>query len=141
MAARVIIYDAAVSALFQAGGDVTEWNFRQAKEIETLAKAMAPRRTGALSASHGMSQNRSAMGRFQTGYRVFADAPYARYVHEGTGIYGPLGRPFTGRNGWMKIPGVNPNASEAGNRRGTVVRWVKGQRAQPWLRDAALAVL
>lgn len=135
MASRVIVYESRVISLMQVG-DGARWTRGQAKDLEAAARRLAPSRTGRLRDSH-VTLPTVGSNQYQKVYRVSAMAYYAAWVHEGTGIYGPLGRPFTGRNGWMKIPGVNPNSQTRGPRVGTVVRWVQGQRPQPWLQRAA----
>jgi len=61
---------------------------RVAGAIEAEAVAVVPRRTGNLANSirKYMTSRNSAM--------VTATAPYAVFVHEGTGMYGPEKRPF-----------------------------------------------
>lgn len=136
---RVTVYDSRISSIIKVG-DGNDWLKRQATKVENMARIIAPRSSGRLAASHRTTQNRDERGRYRTGFTVSADVPYARFVHEGTGIYGPLGRPVhTGR--WMRIPGVNPNPNRRQGTTGTVVMSHRGQKPQPWLELAANIVL
>lgn len=56
---------------------------------------------------------------------VYTDAEYARYVHEGTGIYGPEGRPIRPRRARVL------SWRNGGRRR--YAASVRGQRPQPFL--------
>ena len=58
------------------------------RSIEAEARKLAPRRTGALAnaISAGMDNPLSAY--------LLSAAPYSSYLHSGTGIYGPAGRPL-----------------------------------------------
>ena len=65
-------------------------------------------------------------------FRVGTDLPYWRYVHDGTGIYGPTGQP------------IRPKHAKALRWRGPggeaiFARQVKGMRPNPFLRDAFIA--
>lgn len=64
---------------------------------------------------------------------VWSSLEYAAYVHEGTGIYGPRGRPIRPVRArvlsWDQ-PGVGR----------VFAREVRGQRPQPWLADALAEV-
>ena len=144
MPAKVIVYDEAIVRLIQRG-DGHFWIRRKANAIRGTALALAPARTGRLKGSHRVTQNRDAGGRFQTGFIISATAPYARYVHEGTG---PWIYPANGK--FLRLPGVNRTASRNSFRgpngnprpgrtgeRSTVVRKVRGQKANPWLERAA----
>lgn len=155
LATRVIVYDRRIVHLIQRG-DGKRWIHGQAKKIEGVARQIAPFRTGRLAASH-VTLPTTGSNQYSKVYRVTAMAPYARFVHEGTGIFGPLGRPIYKPRG-MVIPGMNPNprvrvyplrGRNAGlgvrysrpmlrrGKGGTFVHETKGQRAQPWLQRAA----
>lgn len=78
--------------------------------------------------------------------RIGTNLPYGRYVEEGTGIYGPRGRPIRPRSArvlrWPKV-----NNTGKGRRRykaGKTAAYafapqVKGMRPRPWLRPALAA--
>lgn len=61
---------------------------------------------------------------------VGTDVFYARYVHDGTGIYGPLGRPIRPRR--AKRLRFRPK----GSRKFVYARSVRGMVANPFLRNA-----
>lgn len=136
---RVTVFRDRIVSLIQVG-DGDRWTHKKAKQIEMRARAIAPRRTGRLSASH-VTLPTIGSNQYAKRYRVSAQAYYAQWVHGGTGIYGPLRRPITAPNGWMKIPGKNPSPNRVVGRHGTVVESHRGQRPKPWLERAALEVL
>ena len=109
-----------------------------AERVKVAAVALAPKRTGRLAASHGVEQNRDLLGRFRTGHYVFAQTPYAQYVHGGTGIYGPrhrmidIGKAMGPLYIGPQLPGGKPPR---------FIRRSRGQRPQPWLQQAADSVL
>lgn len=77
---------------------------RRADAVARRAYVLAPKRSHELANSIRASQNRDERGRFTFGYSVIASAPYARYVHEGTGPDSP---PRQSYPGMMKFPGTN----------------------------------
>ena len=133
MAHRVVVFEGTISRLVQAGSG-RRWTKRKADAIRRTAIVLAPARTGRLKGSHRTTQNRDVLGRYQTGFIVSATAPYSSYVHGGTG---PWITPKNGR--YLRIPGPNPRrpAHWKSSRTSTVVRRVRGQRANPWLLRAA----
>jgi HK97 gp10 family phage protein len=98
--------------------------------VAAAAQRLAPVRTGTLRNSITATVIRN----FEPKGVVEATAPYALFVHNGTGIYGPRGRPivpvrarvlaFPGRDGRMVF-----------------ARSVRGQRPQPFLTNALHEVL
>ena len=62
---------------------------------------------------------------------VYSDLDYARYVHEGTGLYGPTNRPIRPRR-------ARALSWRAGGQR-VFAREVRGAKPQPFLREALLA--
>lgn len=127
MSYRVQVINSRIISIVQTG-DGARWTHGKAKEIERMARLLAPKRTGRLAASHVTLPTRGS-NQYHKVYRVSAQAYYSRYVHDGT--HGPI----TGRNGWVKIP-----AARARGSRTVVVRSVRGQRANPWLARAAMLV-
>lgn len=100
--------------------------------VANLARQIAPQRTGYLANSVRMSQNREEKGRYTFGYSVVANAGYARYVHEGTGPSRRGKYP-----GAMRFYGTN---ASAGREVFTENVYHPGTRAQPFLRDALIAM-
>lgn len=136
MAYTVEVYENGIVRLIQVG-DGVRWIRSKAKAVENRARVIVPKRTGKLMASHRTTQNRSGLGRYESGFAVSADASYARYVHEGTGIHGPRHAPIVKLKG-MKIPG---RINRLGSKGDTVIYRSQGQRANPWLERAAAQVL
>ena len=128
---RVSVNSAAIESMFMPGGDVWAWGRDTGYEINAVARATAPSRTGHLRSAHGMLQVPN--GRTQVRTVVYNDADHARYVHDGT--VGPI---MSTRPGGMMI--VDP-APRSWFTRPTAVHEVRGQRAQPWLREAMEDVL
>jgi hypothetical protein len=58
---------------------------KKTQEVALAAIILAPFKTGRLSGSVRADQNRNELGQYSFGYSVSANAPYAYYVHEGTG--------------------------------------------------------
>lgn len=131
---RVIVYNTAIESLFFVGGDAYEWNLRTTRRIEAMATHKAPIRTAHLAASHGVEQNRDAIGRYQSGFKVTNDAPHAVYVALGTGIYGPTGSPIV----YSKRVGPITPPREAGP---VFIRSQLGQKPNNWIARAADIVL
>lgn len=130
MSYRVQVFNSVIISIVQTG-DGARWTHGKAKEIERMARVLAPKRTGRLAASH-VTLPTVGSNQYHKVYRVSAQAYYSRYVHEGT--TGPI----TGRNGWLKLPAGRTGAPFAAKTR--VVMLVSGQRANPWLARAAMAV-
>lgn len=130
MSYRVQVFNTVIISIVQTG-DGERWTHAKAKEIERMARVLAPKRTGRLAASH-VTLPTIGSNQYHKVYRVSAQAYYSRYVHEGT--TGPI----TGRNGWVKIPAARGGVPYSPKLR--VVRSVRGQRANPWLVRAAVAV-
>lgn len=98
------------------------------RQISTDAKHKVPVLTGFLGRSIAVDPQRW-IGPLHVGGGVTAWAKYAKFVHDGTGIYGPTGRPITAK----KPGGV---LHFFWNGREVFMRSVKGQRARPFLRNA-----
>lgn len=137
MGYRVTVHRRNIVTLVQVG-DLNRWTHGKAKEIERVARAEAPVRTGRLRDSH-VTLPTTGSNQYHKVYRISALAPYAGFVHQGTGIFGPKGTPvYIGRP--MKIPGPNPNPARTGER-STVIWSHKGQQGNNWLERAALQVM
>ncbi len=161
---RTNINNSGLLSLIQ-DGEGAHWTHDKAKAIEMRARAFAPERTGRLKASH-VTLPTTGSNQFQKVYRISALAPYAKYVHQGTGprIY-PRGQYLkiphsvynTGRTpkmvtierrtnragkGYKRETGLMASGLRARKVRGsTFVRSVAGQKPQPWLLEAAASVL
>jgi hypothetical protein len=105
-----------------------------ADEIETLAKEKVPVDTGVLR-QHPVDRKdlkRRVQGPgglvVKTELSVPSKPKYAKWVHEGTGIYGPKGVPITPR----KAPFMVFNIDGKWFRK----KSVQGQEPQPYLREA-----
>lgn len=81
--------------------------------------------------------------------RVGTNVTYARFVHDGTGLYGPKHAVIRPRNGrvmvWATVNNSyrstgGPRRYKSGSTRSyTAATFVRGQRPQPFLRDALAA--
>ena len=127
MSYRVQVLNSRIITIVQTG-DGARWTRDKAKQTERTARTIAPKRTGRLASSHVTLPTRGS-NQYHKVYRVSAQAPYSRFVHEGT--HGPI----TGRNGWVKIP-----AGRSRTGRAVITRSVRGQRPNPWLARAAMLV-
>jgi hypothetical protein len=93
--------------------------------VEAEAVRRAPHRTDNLLNSATTSWSG---GGFDTVAQVRFTAPYALYVHEGTGIFGPEGRPIEPVNAKALAFFIGSNLVFA--------KSVKGQKGQPFLKEA-----
>jgi hypothetical protein len=104
---------------------------RRGRKVQRHAQRNVNSRTGALARSINV---RLAMEAGAPGVEVYTDLYYALWVHDGTGIYGPRGRPIRPRRArYMVFRGSS----------GTLVyaRSVRGQHANPYLRNALRSAL
>jgi hypothetical protein len=109
--------------------------FKRALKVQAAARRNlnnSPRRvnTGALRASIYVKPI-SVDG--YPGFRIGSPLKYARFVHDGTGIYGPKGRPITPKH--AKYLRFKPK----GAAHFLYVKQVKGMRPNPFLKDALKA--
>lgn len=112
--------------LRSANGPVAQDMYRRGMRVQNRARMLCPVRYGTLRNSIVVEPVVVA-GR--PGVRIGSRLPYATYVHDGTGIYGPRGsviRPRSARVLAWQTPG--------GQR--AFARYVRGQRPRPFLRDA-----
>ena len=58
---------------------------KKAEAVASMARSLAPVKTGALKATIRVDQNRDEKGRFSFGFAVSAGTDHGYYVHEGTG--------------------------------------------------------
>lgn len=71
--------------VFRSGSAPERHLRRKAQAVAHLASKNAPVKTGHLSSSIRVDQNRAELGRFAFGFKVYTNVRYAHYVHEGTG--------------------------------------------------------
>ncbi|NGO72274.1 HK97 gp10 family phage protein [Streptomyces boncukensis] len=96
-------------------------------EVANAARRRAPVDRGQLRAS---IRSETRQHGSQVVGEVWSSLEYAAYVHQGTGIYGPAGRPIRPRR--ARVLSWEP--SGGGGR--VYAREVRGQRPQPWLLEA-----
>lgn len=117
-----------------------QWGRRVGRRVQNAARRRAPVDEGTLRNSIEYVVDHRGT---RTHITVGSPLPYARYIHEGTGIYGPKGRPIvpTTRQALkFQIKGGS------GRRRGADARWVfaksvKGVQPNPFLVDALVDVM
>lgn len=111
------------------------------REVVFQSKLTAPRRSGNL--ANSIDDRFRWANQYGAGRTVNATAPYARYVHEGTGgkgrkiwakrSRGPGGQ-FSGGRGWLPV----------GKSQGKITHYahsVSGQDANPFIMQALLGVM
>lgn len=120
----------AMQSMFEATGDVGKAAKRAGRLIRHEAEAIAPVRSGELAASHtGPKTPTTFLGVHVV---VGNNAAHAKFVHNGT--TGPI---RATRHPQMVVrPAPHSWYSEP-----TYRDAVRGQRAQPWLRDAMYSVV
>ena len=166
MATVVFVYDTAIDhAVAGQGGDGVKFVSSNMRRVMTIAIRDAPARSGELRASHiNRGTRRTAFANARGSIANLA--PHAEYVHEGTIGKRIVGRPFMivpaiggggapavlsritpgrfGRGGGdQQFSGFMATKAKAGKNRGQLVvlkRSVRGQRANPWLREAGYKV-
>jgi hypothetical protein len=130
------------AALKSIGIQAGEADLRErANRVLNAARRNAPVDEGRLRASIAVTFTKGPAG--EPVARIGSNLPYALFVHEGTGIYGPNARPIRPVNGrFMRWPIKNNSGS--GNRRYSggatagyaYAREVRGVPPRPFLRDA-----
>lgn len=116
------------------------WGHRVGRRVQNAARRRAPVDEGALRNSIEYVVDHRGD---RTHITIGSPLPYARYIHEGTGIYGPKGTPIvpvTRQALKFQVKGAS------GRRRGADARWVfaksvKGIRPNPFLVDALVDVM
>lgn len=140
MAGVSITFSAAAlrSAAIAAGADDLRV---RANRVLNAARRLAPADTGALRASLAVTFSPGPDGAPVA--RIGSNLPYAVFVHEGTGIYGPRGAMITPKRGrFMVWPAINNSGS--GNRRYSggktqlyvFARQTRGMPGRPFLLQA-----
>lgn len=130
----VRVFDSRVDAMSEPAGDVWRWTRQQSRETAELASILAPvGQTGRLASNIDYSVTPVPHGCVGT---ATAAMRYAEWVHEGTGVYGPIGIPITPTSGqimvfrWWQFDGGSKVWK---------LRSVRGQRPQPFLSQALSA--
>jgi hypothetical protein len=132
MAGRVIINDSNMRALLTGqNGAVVTYMYDIGRQVQNEAKRRCPVDEGRLRAS---IENTVSVNGTQVIVRVGTVVSYAMDVHEGTGIYGPSGKVIrpTSAKALTWRPRAGPRV---------FVKWVRGQRGNPFLTDALTYVL
>jgi hypothetical protein len=126
---KVVIDNNQLAALQRPGRMVNQYTKGKAETVRVKARQIVPVKSGRLRDSIKVEQARTDIGRYESGYDVVADARsdrgfgYAKTVHDGRGpIEGPL---MVFQIGSQTI----------------FTHKVKGTRPQPFLTDAARAVM
>lgn len=129
-------------------GAARKWGEKVGQQIVNEARARCPSDEGTLRASidYKVTVNSTNMR-----LHVGSPLPYAKWVHEGTGLYGPHKTPIvptrtrsaSGGPPYLKFQwdggGVNTQSKD---KRGWVfARSVRGSKPQPFLADALEAVM
>jgi GNAT superfamily N-acetyltransferase len=126
---KVDVYNSNIARMHVRGGEINDEAQAITRRILPLARILSPKRTGNLARSHRRQVNQT-LGVYGVRGSVRATASYARYVHRGT--YGPI---VARHSSYMVL---RPAYRGFGVSRQTSVR---GQRANPWLLEAANRVL
>lgn len=125
---RVTVYESAIAAEFLPGGQAWNQMTLIGSDVAQVAIRTAPSRTGNLRRQHNVAV--TPVGKYQCRFSVGNYADYADYVHGGT--TGPI-MPH-GDKLWIRA------APYSRYPHGAVRFSVAGQKANPWIRDAAEAV-
>lgn len=117
--------------LSQKGAPVVEDLLRRGRNVETRAKhlitSMGAVDTGRLRSS--ITSTLVSIGS-EPAVRVGTNVNYAMFVHEGTGVYGPYGRPITPKSSQFLV--FTPRGAKSP----VFARSVKGMKGRPFLKDA-----
>jgi HK97 gp10 family phage protein len=138
-------YTAINHQLYSANGGYARDMLRRGVRVQARARRNAPSKTGRLRTSIEVA----SVPRVVAGVTTFAivvgtDLEYAKWVHDGTGVYGPRHTPIRPKTGSVLVfegrrLGVQLKKGGKGPRI-VVVREVAGQKARPFLKDALKAV-
>lgn len=131
----ITLDDAAIQRLLTApDGDVAREVRRVADRTANLARGLAPVDEGPLRASIRVEMRYTSR---TVKAWVYTPLEYGLYVHEGTGIYGPKGQPIRPRRGrFLVFEARNARTTPRGRGNLVFARQVRGQRPQPFLREA-----
>jgi Bacteriophage HK97-gp10, putative tail-component len=126
---RIEINGSALNRLLRSpNGPVARDMLKRGQKVQAAAKRRINSRTGALARSLNVEV---VIVNGTAGARVGTDLYYAKFVHDGTGIYGPSHRP------------IRPNRARAlsfsGRTGAVVVANSRGQRGTHFLRNSRRA--
>lgn len=119
--------------VFYAGSSPERYLRRQTQAVARMAAELAPKKSGRLSSSIRVDQNRNERGQYAFGFSVYTPVYYGHYVHEGTG---PSVRSVF--PGAMVFPGTG---RYFGTTVFTEIVRHPGTPARPFLRDALVAMV
>lgn len=126
---RIEINGSALNRLLRSpGGPVARDMLKRGQKVRTAARRRINSRTGELARS--IEVDIVIVGR-TAGARIGTELSYARFVHDGTGIYGPSRRPIRPRRG--KALAFQGTTGQV------VVASSQGQRGTHFLRNALRA--
>ncbi len=80
------------------GGSIMRDLMRRGRNVQRAARALVPKDQGRLKNSINLSTIPTTKTGIGIGVRVGTNVIYARYVHDGTGVYGPRGAIIVPRN-------------------------------------------
>lgn len=124
---RVEFDEGAIHALLNdRDGQVMRKLFARGKRIESTAKRLCPVDHGRLRSSITTQFYSSGAG---TVIRVGTDVEYARFVHDGTGIYGPRGAVIRPRRSKVLV-------FQGSNGKTAFARYVRGSEGRPFMTRA-----
>lgn len=124
----VFVYDSRISSLFTPGGDAAKHVDKFLRQVLRRSIATAPvGQTGTIKRSHGKF-GPLKRGRYNAEGHVFNTASHSKWVHEGV-----KGRIYPKRGPVLHF------RTSAG--RWVSAKSVRGQRANPWISDAATKTL
>jgi hypothetical protein len=126
-------------------GGVVRSLLQRGLRVQAAAVRKAPAHTGRLRGSIGLATRpRVVDGTNTFGVVVGTNLEYAKWIIQGTGIYGPLRTPITPKNGtFLVFQATKLDRRRRSDRSGRRVyaRSVKGQRPNNFLRDALRSVM
>ncbi len=123
--------------MFGPGGDVYAEGVRAARRGKAIARRLVPKRTNKLRDSHGTEVFQT--NRYKSRVEIYADAPHARWVHDGT--TGPIHARHLAEDGTDGRLRLRRGGKRGGRKYPVLFRYsVQGQDGQPWLEQTAIAL-
>jgi hypothetical protein len=106
----------------------------RANRVVSRARQLVPVDRGQLRGSIAVEFTQSSEGAVA---RIGSNLPYAIFVHEGTGVFGPRGTPITPKNGqYLVFKPRSPRPGTTSKSGFVFARSVQGMKGTPYLRDA-----
>jgi hypothetical protein len=113
------------------GNGVARDMLRRGMRVQTAAKRRAPADSGRLRGSLTIAtEPRNVLGISTFAVLIGTNLSYARWVHDGTGIYGPTGAPIVARGGTYLVFKSKTTG------RLVFTRSVRGQEGVAFLKEA-----